>query len=78
MGVANQKVIAQHRASSPGTLLRRHRRVGKDHPKAGQSAPEGASLHRIELGIEVSSYSVSQSPINPSGFGTMQIVECFV
>ena len=32
----------------------------------------------VALGIEVSSYSVSTSPINPSGFGTMKIVECFV
>lgn len=32
----------------------------------------------VALGIEVSSYPVSASPINPSGFGTMKIVECFV
>jgi hypothetical protein len=32
----------------------------------------------VALGIEVSSYPTNQANFNPSGFGTMKIVECYV
>ena len=45
---------------------------------AQPALPQPGTTVIVAMGIEVSSYPPDSSTLNPSGFGTMKIVECYV